>query len=268
LPPQLVGYIQPHVMQHELFIRAAMEGRRDHVYQAAMFDPLTAATLTLDQIVEMCDELIAGHGCVSAGGTLADLDAKKTRVAYGEKTFDRVNAKDLRETWRRKRCASMQEYVKSWHVIGPFPAGTGNRCGLDLSTPVERDFLAGGDGTVNLVANYRVDGDVMHWRRAIANERGFVDLGNAVGGVEWAVAYGFAEVESAHDRQVVLRFGSDDGIKVWLNGQLIHMHEVGRGYRADSDRAPAFLKAGVNRIFVKIDNYTAGWGFGVAVPLE
>jgi alpha-galactosidase len=27
-----------------------------------MFDPLTAATLSLDQIVQMCDELIAAHG--------------------------------------------------------------------------------------------------------------------------------------------------------------------------------------------------------------
>jgi alpha-galactosidase len=62
LPPQLLGYIQPHLIQHELFIRAVREGRRDHVYQAVMFDPLTAATLTLDQIVQMCDELIAAHG--------------------------------------------------------------------------------------------------------------------------------------------------------------------------------------------------------------
>ena len=75
LPPQLLGYMQPHVTQHELFIRAALEGRRDHVYQAAMFDPLTAATLTLDQIVEMCDELIAAHGDL-----LPPLDAKKTLV--------------------------------------------------------------------------------------------------------------------------------------------------------------------------------------------
>jgi alpha-galactosidase len=62
LPPQLLGYIQPHLIQHELFMRAIVEGRHDHVYQAVMFDPLTAATLTLDQIVEMCDELIAAHG--------------------------------------------------------------------------------------------------------------------------------------------------------------------------------------------------------------
>ena len=36
LPAQLVGYMQPHITQQELVIRAAMEGRRDHVYQAAM----------------------------------------------------------------------------------------------------------------------------------------------------------------------------------------------------------------------------------------
>ena len=39
LPPQLIGYMMPHVMQHELFIRAATEGRRDHVYQACMPRP-------------------------------------------------------------------------------------------------------------------------------------------------------------------------------------------------------------------------------------
>jgi alpha-galactosidase len=64
LPPQLLGYVQPHLIQHELFIRAVTEGKRDHVYQAVMFDPLTAATLTLDQIVAMCDELIDAHGAM------------------------------------------------------------------------------------------------------------------------------------------------------------------------------------------------------------
>lgn len=73
LPAQLVAYVSPHVHQHELFIRAAMEGRRDHVYQAVMFDPLTAATLNLDQIVQMCDELIGAHGFAGEGGCLPPL---------------------------------------------------------------------------------------------------------------------------------------------------------------------------------------------------
>ena len=94
LPPQLVAYVMPHVQQHELFIRAALQGRRDHVYQAAMFDPLTSATLTLDQIVEMCDELIAAHGEL-----LPDLDAKRTLVPASGKTFGAVDPKALRASW-------------------------------------------------------------------------------------------------------------------------------------------------------------------------
>jgi alpha-galactosidase len=94
LPPQLIAYMQPHVSQHELFIRAAMEGRRDHIYQAVMFDPMTAAMLTLDQIVEMCDELIAAHGEL-----LPPIDSKKTLVPTSGKTFKAVDAKDLRKSW-------------------------------------------------------------------------------------------------------------------------------------------------------------------------
>jgi alpha-galactosidase len=94
LPPQLVAYVMPHVQQHELFIRAATEGRRDHVYQAAMFDPLTAATLTLDQIVEMCDELIVAHGDL-----LPNLDAKRTLVPTSGKQFGLVDPKALRVSW-------------------------------------------------------------------------------------------------------------------------------------------------------------------------
>ena len=45
----------------ELTVRAALEQRRDLVYQAALLDPNTAATLTTTQIVELCDALIEAH---------------------------------------------------------------------------------------------------------------------------------------------------------------------------------------------------------------
>jgi alpha-galactosidase len=93
LPPQLIGYMQPHVIQHELFIRAALEGRRDHIYQAAMFDPLTAATLTLDQIVQMCDELIAAHGDL-----LPKLEAKSLVPTSGKK-YPPADFKAYHESW-------------------------------------------------------------------------------------------------------------------------------------------------------------------------
>lgn len=268
LPPQVLGYVQPHVTQHELFIRAAVEGRRDHIYQAAMFDPLTAAAMTLDQIVQMCDELIAAHGFISQGGFLPDLDAKKTQVAAGAGKFPAVNGKELREQWCAGRIKALEDYVKDWQVIGPFPTGAENRCGLDLATCVEDDFHRRAGGAIDCRAVYRQGDQTLHWRRARAGQRGMVDLGEALGAMEWAVAYAYGEVHSTAARDVVLRMGSDDGIKVWINGQLVHWHEVGRAYRADADVAPARLTAGINRIFVKIDNYTGGWGFGLAVPKD
>jgi alpha-galactosidase len=46
----------------ELTVAAALEGDRRLVYQAAILDPNASATLSLDAIHAMCDELIAAHG--------------------------------------------------------------------------------------------------------------------------------------------------------------------------------------------------------------
>jgi alpha-galactosidase len=44
-----------------LTIEAAVTGKREHLYQAAMLDPHTAAELSIDDIISMCDELIEAH---------------------------------------------------------------------------------------------------------------------------------------------------------------------------------------------------------------
>jgi alpha-galactosidase len=62
LPAQLAALNRTFLNVVELTVLAALEQRRDHVYQAAMLDPNTAATLTPDQIVALCDDLIEAHG--------------------------------------------------------------------------------------------------------------------------------------------------------------------------------------------------------------
>ncbi|GAA2281128.1 alpha-glucosidase/alpha-galactosidase [Nonomuraea roseoviolacea subsp. roseoviolacea] len=68
LPPQLAALNQTFLNVGELTVRAALEGRRDHVYHAAMLDPNTSATLTLQQIHDMVDEMIAAHGALLPEG--------------------------------------------------------------------------------------------------------------------------------------------------------------------------------------------------------
>jgi alpha-galactosidase len=62
LPPQLAAIIMTNVNVQSLAVEAALTGKREHVYHAAMLDPHTAAELTLDEIWSMVDELIEAHG--------------------------------------------------------------------------------------------------------------------------------------------------------------------------------------------------------------
>ncbi|HEU4326577.1 MAG TPA: alpha-glucosidase/alpha-galactosidase [Roseiflexaceae bacterium] len=61
LPPQLAALMQTNINVQALTVEAALTGRREHVYHAAMLDPHTAAELSLDQIWALVDDLIAAH---------------------------------------------------------------------------------------------------------------------------------------------------------------------------------------------------------------
>ena len=62
LPPQITALNRTYLNVAELTVRAVIDGNRRHVYHAAMLDPNAAASLTLDQIHAMCDDLIDAHG--------------------------------------------------------------------------------------------------------------------------------------------------------------------------------------------------------------
>lgn len=61
LPVQCAAMNMLNINCQLLTIEAAVTGKREHVYQAAMLDPHTGAELSIDDIVAMCDELIEAH---------------------------------------------------------------------------------------------------------------------------------------------------------------------------------------------------------------
>jgi alpha-galactosidase len=62
LPVQLAAMNMTNINVQLMTIEAARTGSKEAIYQAAMLDPHTAAQLSLDDIVAMCDELIEAHG--------------------------------------------------------------------------------------------------------------------------------------------------------------------------------------------------------------
>ena len=62
LPPQLAALMQTNINVQALTVEAALTGKREHIYHAAMLDPHTAAELSIDQIWSLVDDLIEAHG--------------------------------------------------------------------------------------------------------------------------------------------------------------------------------------------------------------
>jgi alpha-galactosidase len=62
LPPQCAALNLAYVSVNELTVRAATDGCPEYVRHALMVDPNTAASLSLDAIWRMCDDLTRAHG--------------------------------------------------------------------------------------------------------------------------------------------------------------------------------------------------------------
>ena len=62
LPVQCAAMNMTNINVQLLTIEAALTRKKEHIYHAAMLDPHTAAELSIDDIVAMCDELIQAHG--------------------------------------------------------------------------------------------------------------------------------------------------------------------------------------------------------------
>ena len=62
LPPHLAAMMRTNVNVQEMVVEAALTGKREYIYYAAMLDPHTAAELSLDQIWHLVDDLIEAHG--------------------------------------------------------------------------------------------------------------------------------------------------------------------------------------------------------------
>lgn len=142
-----------------------------------------------------------------------------------------------------------------WQLIGPLPAASAD----DIRT---LPF----DPTAVSEADVQVGGTTLPWRVVTTDDLdGMIDLARLFENQENACAIGLAEFRLDSATDAILKAGSDDGIVLWLNGQLIHDHLDARGLTVDQDRIPCHLNAGWNQVIVKITQGGGGWGFCVRV---
>jgi hypothetical protein len=155
------------------------------------------------------------------------------------------------------RLSARTPLVRDFVVVGPFPVNP--REGVNTSLPP--------DGKApSLRAMFPVQGGRLVGWAVMQAPNGYLDLGSALRPNENVVAYAGFAVYSPESTGADLLVGSDDGVKVYVNGKAVFTNRVDRGYVADQDKVPIELKSGWNSIVIKVDQSGADWSLSARIP--
>ncbi len=143
-----------------------------------------------------------------------------------------------------QRCLALHR-DKRWLALGAWVAGPYPE-DFQASYPPERVFPTGD------AAPRR--GTLLSWESVPLRSNGFINFGSLFGQAEHISAYALVRVYSLTEQPVALMLGSDDRLRLWLNGKLIHENQESRRAVADADAVPARLDAGWNTLLARVIN--------------
>ncbi len=149
---------------------------------------------------------------------------------------------------------SSRAFITEWNLIGPFDAPDMDSL-FTVYSPEKEIIL---DKKYSGKGNQEVA-----WIKIQAEPSGYIDLTKLVQPNEQAIAYGFSYVFSPVPVQANLLLGSDDGVRAWINGALVHSNPAYRGAYPDQDTVKVSLKAGWNKVLIKVLQGDGGWGYYV-----
>ncbi len=199
--------------------------------QYRIADPWIVATADDDKM-----KLKAFEDRITAAQTAAHayLDAHSAELQTAQVAW---------ETSALKTVATVPK-LDGWTAVGPFAAAS-------FDAAYDTDF--GPEKSLDLTATY--DAGKLRWR----SHPEWIDGKVYQLDGENSAFYLTRTIYAARPQPLALSFGSDDAIKVWLNGKQIVADKASRAAAPDQDKVTVTLNTGANVLLVKIVN---GGGIG------
>ncbi len=173
---------------------------------------------------------------------VADHKIKQLGEGFGEEAIVEFVA----------RVENAPDFVTDWWIIGPFD--NTDRRGYDTIYPPEKGF----DATGNYAG---VGGKMLPWAAYENKLNAYIDFAKLMSPADEGVAYAYRIFEVAQDTDMSVGLGSNDGIKLWLNGELLFESKASRTAAPGQEIVTLSLKQGKNTVLVKVDQLGGGWGF-------
>ena len=163
------------------------------------------------------------------------------------------------------------EFFRDWLLCGPFPNSDdfnltdykhGERC-KGFLTDLLKD--AGGEAKIEPKVGDSISHPDLSTPRSwflYQSKSDLVHLNDIMIPNDNVAAYAFCWIDSPDERRVMAAIGSNDNVKCWLDGELVHVFSIpdGRWLEADDDYVPITLKKGRNRLLLKVCEGTGDFG--------
>jgi alpha-galactosidase len=139
---------------------------------------------------------------------------------------------------------SFKPVLGPWYMIGPWISGPGKS--------FEQKFPPEENPDISVKYGENKWEPKPEWKDGVV-----IDLPSASN----ISTYLFRIISSDRDTTITGYFGSDDGIKAWLNGNIILNRDVDRAVKPNEDNAELKLTRGENKLLLKINNNSGASGF-------
>jgi hypothetical protein len=176
---------------------------------------------------------------------LAGIESARRQASELE---DSPETKAAQGTWEREALekAGGKVTLTPWRAVGPFEVSSFDAAYATAFEP---------EKAIDLTRTY--EGGKLKWTEHPEWEDGKAHslTGN------FAATYLYRTIQADRSIPVTLSFGSDDAIKVWLNGAPVLANKLIRVVAPDQEKATVDLRAGQNDLLVKVVNGGGGYAF-------
>ncbi|MFW6162044.1 MAG: HEAT repeat domain-containing protein [Planctomycetota bacterium] len=167
-----------------------------------------------------------------------DRDTAKAAI---EQAAEATDAKSVQQQANEalNHIERFEDFIITWKLAGPY------RGGDRFSKPYPPE---------------KPDAKVK-WKTvsATGDPPGVVDLNRQLRGGSNVAGYMKAQIHAPEALEAQLQIGTDDGVKVWLNGEVVHAKNVPRSLKINEDKVKVQLKEGWNELLMKVTQGGGDW---------
>ncbi|HUU18955.1 MAG TPA: hypothetical protein VMW72_17525 [Sedimentisphaerales bacterium] len=158
----------------------------------------------------------------------------------GNKKLEKPTAQEI-------ATAEAESYLTDWEVAGPY---------------LQRDKKA--LELFDIPFGPELPGTDVPWRpmpiETLGKHPAYLNLDKVMYEGDQMAAYLRTEIVSDAEKPARLEIYSDDGVKAWLNGKLVHSINISRGILEEPDTVVITLQKGANHLMLKVTDDIWSWG--------